>query len=371
MRGWRHAARSALLFRQQAGALPQSLIFFVTSRCNARCPFCLYYEQITNPVARERELRVDEVEQIARRYGPLYFLGLSGGEPFVRKDLAELCQPFISHCGTAVIDIPSNFFYRDTMLATVERLAAANPGVMIELQLSLDHIGEKHDASRRVPGLYKKAVESFHALAALRERWPNVKLKVSVVWLPANRDDLDLIAATVRDELPCDRLQLVFPHEVLPASGAANEETRRDVLRYVADAARLAAAIPPRTRADLHTLGLRAVKTVYERLLVDAVLGHHPVGEYCEAGRHIAVINETGEVFPCENLWVSIGNLRDAGYDMRTLLAGPAYAAFREKYLGPGKCNCTWSCAINSYISVTPRLLPELALNAARLAAGH
>ena len=56
--------QSALLFREQKHSLPQTLILFVTSRCNARCDFCLYYDQITNPVAKEQELKISEIEDI-------------------------------------------------------------------------------------------------------------------------------------------------------------------------------------------------------------------------------------------------------------------------------------------------------------------
>src|ERR1044071_5625880 len=71
---------SLLLSFQQPHRLPQTFIFFVTSRCNARCQFCLYYEQITNPVAKREELTVAEVEEIARRYGRLHYLALSRSE---------------------------------------------------------------------------------------------------------------------------------------------------------------------------------------------------------------------------------------------------------------------------------------------------
>jgi len=74
-------SRSLLLPVTQKFRLPQSLIFFVTSRCNARCPFCLYYEQVSNPVAAKEELTVDEVNRIAAHYGTLHYLGISGGEP--------------------------------------------------------------------------------------------------------------------------------------------------------------------------------------------------------------------------------------------------------------------------------------------------
>ncbi|MCZ7687194.1 MAG: radical SAM protein [Sandaracinaceae bacterium] len=178
---------SALLFRRQRGALPQTFIFFVTSRCNARCDFCLYYAQITSPVAKASELTPEEADRIAARYGPLHYLALSGGEPFVRSDVAALCEPFIARCGTSVVDIPSSFYFGERMLEAVESLSARHPGVVIDLQLSLDHVGEAHDASRKVPGLYARARESFAALAALRSRRSNVKLKINLVYLRAQR----------------------------------------------------------------------------------------------------------------------------------------------------------------------------------------
>src|SRR3990172_3381046 len=133
------AIRSALLFRKQRATLPQTLVFFVTSRCNARCDFCLYHDQITHPVAKTRELRVDEVERIAARYGPLHYLALSGGEPFVRRDIAELCQAFIDRCGTRVVDVPSTFFYTESMVDALSRLVRDDPRVIFDIQLSLDH----------------------------------------------------------------------------------------------------------------------------------------------------------------------------------------------------------------------------------------
>jgi len=170
---------SLLLPLSQKFRLPQTLIFFVTSRCNARCEFCLYKEQVANPVAKSQELSVDEVSNFAKNYGPLHYLALSGGEPFVRNDIADICQVFIDSCDTKVIDIPSNFFYKKNMIESMNQLLEKNNKVIFDLQFSLDHLGEKHDLSRKVRGLYEKSIETFKSLEKLRDKYRNFKFKIN------------------------------------------------------------------------------------------------------------------------------------------------------------------------------------------------
>lgn len=362
--------KSAFLFRRQKGRLPQTLIFFVTSRCNARCGFCLYYDQVANPVAADRELNVEEIGKIARKYGPLHYLALSGGEPFIRKDLEPLCQAFIDFCGTSVIDIPSNFFYTDAMVSTLEPLLRKNPRVIFDVQASLDHIGQMHDESRKVKNLYQRALESFGALSKLREKHPNLRLKVNVVYLERNRDDLDNIASELRRDFGYDRIQLAYPNGLIASAQTGASAQAKDVEAYIDAADRFGRRSASPGVRDLHSLGISSVKSIYHRLLREAVSNERNVGSYCEAGRHILVINEKGDVFPCEPLWQPIGNLREFDYDAKAVLEAPAYKDFRRQRLGPGKCNCAWSCAMLSHISVKPSFLPRILANAVKTVLG-
>jgi len=357
--------RTATVFWRQRRALPQTLILFVTSRCNARCDFCLYWDQINDPVPRSLELTPHEVTEIARRYGPLNNLSLSGGEPFVRSDLPELCQPFIDHCGTSVIDIPSNFWFTEKMVSGLERLAARNPEVLIEVQLSLDHIGTAHDVSRRVDGLYARIQTTLAALAPVRERCPNLRIKASLVWLERNRDDMAEITAEIGRSLDVDRVHVAYPNQLLPPEGDSGVAT--DVARF-ARTCDEAADHSPGSATDLYSAGIRAARSIQNRLLSQAATGQQPVGNYCEAGRWVLVINEKGEVFPCEPLWSSIGNVRDHEYDVHAVLDGPAYAEFRALNLGNGSCNCTWGVAVSASIASRARFGPELAGRAVRVA---
>jgi MoaA/NifB/PqqE/SkfB family radical SAM enzyme len=243
----------------------------------------------------------------------------------------------------------------------MDRLAADNPDVAFDLQLSLDDLGERHDASRKVPGLFAKAQESFRAMAALRESRPNLRIKGSTLYLPANAERLDEVLTELGLTFAFDRMSVSYPQMLLPSVG--DQAVHADAAAYAERAVRaLTQASPCRRRADLHVAGMLAVKGMYRRLLLEAASGARSTGGYCEAGRHMLVIDQEGRVFPCEPLWHCIGSLRETGYGPRPILAGKPYEEFRTTRLGPGKCNCTWSCAMHTAIAVTPGMLPELAV---------
>ncbi len=91
--------------------VPPDLIFFVTSRCNASCHFCLFHDQVHDRERKKAELTIDEIEQIAKHYGSLTKLSLSGGEPFIRRDIAHIIRLFDTYCKPAIIDVPTNGYY--------------------------------------------------------------------------------------------------------------------------------------------------------------------------------------------------------------------------------------------------------------------
>ena len=189
-----------------------------------------------NPTARDTEMRLEEYEALARAYGPLHYLAVSGGEPFVREDLADIVQTFIDHCRVRVVDIPSNFTFTKAMRTVMDRLAADNPDVAFDLQLSLDDLGERHDASRKVPGLFAKAQESFRAMAALRESRPNLRIKGSTLYLPANAERLDEVLTELGLTFAFDRMSVSYPQMLLPSVG--DQAVHADAAAYAERAVR-------------------------------------------------------------------------------------------------------------------------------------
>src|ERR671919_2054196 len=69
---------------------PYALLAEVTYRCPLHCPYCSNPTRMRN----DRELTADEWSRVMREAAGLGVLqiGFSGGEPLVRRDLAELVQ---------------------------------------------------------------------------------------------------------------------------------------------------------------------------------------------------------------------------------------------------------------------------------------
>ena len=86
-----------------AAAVLGSLLF-VTAACNFRCPFCCYADNLN----QGGDLSLDQMKAIARTSGRFRNLLVSGGEPFLRKHLAEIFREFRRHCGIEIIEIPTN-----------------------------------------------------------------------------------------------------------------------------------------------------------------------------------------------------------------------------------------------------------------------
>ncbi|NDV21372.1 radical SAM protein [Desulfovibrio sp. JC022] len=345
MRNRKLFTRTALL-PFKSGLLPQTLNLFVTARCNATCEFCLYKHSVDNPTARSAELSVSEYDKIAKNYGPLHFLSISGGEPFIREDLAEICQTFIDHCDVQAIDIPSNFFYTSRMVSTLGKLVPANSSVHFELQLSVYHPDDRHDDIRGISGLLDKVKETLAALEFLR-RYDNFKIKGNGLYLESNADELDELAAWFEDVARCDRFNLSFPQQMLEP-GDDNPEVRIQLEKYIPAVEKVLDRAGFSSRMDLLTAAIAASKELSRKRLMQAALGERDTGAYCRAGKSIVVIDQEGNVFPCEPLWESVGNLRESNYELARILKGDRYYEFCAIRLGQGKCNCTWTCAINS-----------------------
>ena len=73
---------------------PISLVHFITNKCNARCSFC--FIDFDDPEIFKGELTLDEIDTLTKNLGnSLLNVNLTGGEPFTRKDIAEIAKSYI------------------------------------------------------------------------------------------------------------------------------------------------------------------------------------------------------------------------------------------------------------------------------------
>src|ERR1700693_1662258 len=83
---------------------PPFLILFINSICNQKCEHCFYWRNLN----RRDDLTRDELFALSRSLGRIENLNLSGGEPFLREEFAEICRQFIQHNKVRQIYVPTN-----------------------------------------------------------------------------------------------------------------------------------------------------------------------------------------------------------------------------------------------------------------------
>jgi molybdenum cofactor biosynthesis enzyme MoaA len=69
----------------------KTLIFFVTSVCNAKCRTCFYWQELN----QQGDLTWDEIETLSRTMPRFTDLWLSGGKPMLRGQFPEIIHSFM------------------------------------------------------------------------------------------------------------------------------------------------------------------------------------------------------------------------------------------------------------------------------------
>ncbi|MFL5804309.1 MAG: radical SAM protein, partial [Roseiflexaceae bacterium] len=164
---------------------PFSMILVVTRRCNSRCKMCFIWQEKKSPM-----LSLDQYRQIFREPLPsIRALALSGGEPTLRADLAEIwaiARPALPRLeygllATSGLNVQRTLDHVEKIMQQIER----DPGRMkwFEVQVSLDGIDETHDHVRGIAGFFTRVQRTLAGLAELRQRFPLLKPKLSSVVL--------------------------------------------------------------------------------------------------------------------------------------------------------------------------------------------
>jgi MoaA/NifB/PqqE/SkfB family radical SAM enzyme len=250
---------------------------------------------------------------------------ISGGEPFLYKDIDALVGSLYDNCRPAIINIPTNGLLHQRIPIIVEQIAEHCLKSQIVINLSIDEIGERHDAIRGVPGSYKKALRTYAALRAIDA--PNLTVGIHTVISKYNAPRLPQIYAHLRALEPDSYVTEIAEERAELGTIGADITPANDVYADAID------SLVKRMRNDhFSSIGriTRAFRLQYYRL-VKKTLREKRQAIPCYAGIASAQIAPDGDVWMCCTKAESIGNLKKANYDFATVWTSQKARMVRER----------------------------------------
>jgi len=326
------------------------MIFWVTQKCNACCPFCFNREGGEGG----RDLGIDEIRQLAAGLKDLQYLTLAGGEPTLRNDLADIVTAFAGGSGLKMCTIVTNGYYWQQMLAVAKTVAGRHPHLGLNIGVSIDYLGAEHDRQRGLAGCFDGCIKIIEGIVELRRQHPNIMVCANGTY---TRDNADSLLATARYIM--ERYQIPFSVGLVRGeigNSALKDvsidryyETAREVLRLQRQ------CIPATTPAAPIRFALEemAVDNIYRSAAENRAVTR------CQAGRRAVVLTANGDLRLCEILSASFGNVRDYGYDIAAMLKLPANRAIIAR-VWQEECHCTWECYSQASLAYDFRRWPEL-----------
>lgn len=342
----RHTRLSWQAARHHKNQTPPFMIVFINSICNLTCEHCFYWKNLN----QRNDLTFAEFEKLSLELGDFENLNLSGGEPFIRGEFADICEVFIKNNSVKNIYVPTNGYFTEK---TEKALRAVLKNKELELfvcEISLDGMPEYHNRFRGNPRSFEKAMETYQMLAALQKEDSRLRIHANTVAMSENMDEIWQLTEYLHDNCPQmehHNLAIIRGDRKNPSLQGPQLEKYKKLYRHVAEVwqdrekTRFGASVEP-------MLQWAKVKTIEsESQFVP-----------CKAGVLSGVVYANGDVSICEQHF-PLGNLREKSFF--EIWDSPAAEKLRAQ-IKAKQCYCTnevflWSSIVFQPVQLTRAII--------------
>lgn len=357
-------------------AMPINITISATNICQSRCKTCNIYQVYKKGSdagcfpegckTPKDELSLDEYERFFKTVGHVYFVNMSGGEPSLRKDFADIVESANLHLTPKVIHTPTNALLpekiRDMTEDILERLERSGRKVTFTIKPSFDGVGPVHDFVRGVPGNFEKLMRTYELLRPLKEKYHNLEIGAGTVISNYNIDKVEETAQFVHkmgldsyiNEIAEERVEMFNDKESITPNADAYlkviEIFKRESKRHWSNAGKL----------GRYT---QAFRLVYYDTVVEILRKNTQVLP-CYGGISNVHISPYGDVWPCAVLGYdkSFGNIRDFNYDFKSIWYSDGAAEVRN-FIRDRRCWCPLANQAYSNILCSPKAMAKVLVN--------
>jgi radical SAM protein with 4Fe4S-binding SPASM domain len=322
-----------LAFAAAAPEQPTFMILQTTVACNSRCRMCSIWKMVP-----ENELTLEDVQRVFKDpyLSKLRWLNLTGGEPFMRQNFAEIVKAAAESLpNLEIIAIPSNGFMPDRVEKITRQMLEYLKGtdILLNVNISIDGIGAKHEEIRRIPGGFEKVLDSLRRLQELGKENPQLESGAEAIITALNVGEMRKIYEGLKDKT--DHVNLT--PAIISSYYLGNEQMASDVKLKGPDIEEMLAFLQEMEQKEpAYAYYFNNVRSIYMH-------GHRTFP--CLMGWKSMYMNAAGDVFPCHLLGpdYKMGNVRDAS--MSEIWTGPKAKDTRLRLKEEAFCAvCTNNC---------------------------
>lgn len=155
---------------------PVHLILHITNKCQLKCKTCF------NKNDKKTDLNINYIKKISDYLNNLIWLDISGGEPFLREDLPEICSLF----NTGLISISTNGQNPQRIFGIVKSIRRRlEDSVELSIAISIDGFQKTNDYIRG-ENSFSNAIKTINILKKIE----GIKVKVNTVLCEQNYNEV-------------------------------------------------------------------------------------------------------------------------------------------------------------------------------------
>ena len=297
--------RYRILRKSGNPGLPQALSLEITHHCVAECIMCNIWKISKKIPVLPLDTWLDLLSNPL--FSKLIELDITGGEPFLRKDIhefiSEICRlkkTTLKHLRS--IAITTNGFLTERILTFVEQMMPKLAEAEIDLVIvcAVDAANPLHDKIRNFRNAWKKVNDTIERLVQLRNRHPNLIIGIKTTVLPLNIDELDAISAYAAQH---GLFKIVSPY-IITSGRYLNHDKRNEFSFSEEDRTRMIRFYSEDNDSwDFHS------KALADFFRTGAM------NKPCSCGFNYFFVRSSGEVFLCPLIDEPAGNICDQDID--------------------------------------------------------
>jgi MoaA/NifB/PqqE/SkfB family radical SAM enzyme len=308
----------------------QALSLEITHNCIARCVMCNIWK-IPKEVPN---LSVGDWLHLLSSdlFSDLRELDITGGEPFLRKDLIDLFTGICELKGNNLkslqsIAVTTNGFLTQRVLEYTEEILGRLKDRRIDLVIvcAMDAIGDIHDKIRNYKDAWSKVNETIEGMKNLRDRYPNLIVGLKTTILPVNVEELENITRYADSNglftiiSPCIITKGRYLNDELDKELAFSQEDIEKMVKFYRSR---------RFKWSFHG---------------DSLVGYLKTGTInkpCSCGFNYFFVRSNGDVYLCPLINKTIGNIKDTSIE--DLFSSRPASQIRRRIGGFPECReCT------------------------------